>query len=154
MKDVLINACIAGDIRSFKKSFKSKNDLHKKYYGQQLIRWAIQEGHLNIVKFLIDQGANIKKRYTDGFTSLDQAVGEGHLEIVKFLIKVGANVNQRTCSGTALHTACAYGRTAIAKILINNGANTHIKNKSGLTPRWYAGYFRRKGLVKYLRQIE
>lgn len=151
--DALVKACIQGDIRSLKKLIKDKKDLNHKYKTWPLIRWAIQEGHLNIVQYLVDSGVSVRRKYSDGFTPLDQAVGEGHKKIVNFLILSGVDVNQRTVNGTALHTACAYGTTEIARILVKNGADIKVKDKRGWTARSYAGYYRRRALVGYLDQL-
>jgi uncharacterized protein len=91
--------------------------------GRTALLWAIQEGHLGIVKLLIRAGASIEAKDSHGFTPLDQAVGEGNVAIVKFLLKAGADVNGRTQNGTPLHTACAYRRLKIAKLLLMHGAN-------------------------------
>lgn len=146
----LVKACLDGNVQLVKKSIKKKKDLSRKYRSWPLIRWAIQEGRLNIVKYLVQNGVSVTKRYSDGFTPLDQAVGEGHKNIVDFLIKCGVDINQKTINGTALHTACAYGKLTIAKMLIKKGADLRIKDERGWTPRSYAGYYRRKQLTAYL----
>ena len=148
--DDLVKACIEGDLHLLKKSVKNKNDLNRKYRTWPLIRWAIQEGHLDIVEYLVDNGVSVTRKYTDGFTPLDQAVGEGHKKIIDFLINFGVDINQKTVNGTALHTACAYGKLTIAKTLIKNGADIRTKDENGWTARSYAGYYRRKELVNYL----
>jgi ankyrin repeat protein len=151
--DGLIKACIKGDFHSLKKSIKHRKDFNRKYRKWPLMRWAIQEGHLNIVKYLIDNGVSVTRKYSDGFTPLDQAVGEGHKKIIAFLIKSGADVNQKTANGTALHTACAYGKFEIAKTLVKNGANVQIKDEKGWTAKSYAKYYKRKKLVNYLDRV-
>jgi ankyrin repeat protein len=151
--DGLIKACIEGDLRSFKKSIKHRKDLSRKYRTWPLIRWAIQEGHLSIVKYLVDNGVSVTRKYSDGFTPLDQAVGGGYKKIIVFLINSGVDVNQRTVNGTALHTACAYGKLEIVKTLVKNGANVRTKDENGWTARSYAGYYKRKKLVDYLERV-
>jgi ankyrin repeat protein len=151
--DDLVKACVEGDLALLKKSIKNNKDLNRKYRTWPLIRWAIQEGHFSIVKYLVDQGVSVTRKYSDGFTPLDQAVGEGHKKIIAFLIDVGVDVNQKTANGTALHTACAYGKLAIAKTLIENGANIRIKDKKGWTARSYARYYKRTGLARYLDRV-
>jgi ankyrin repeat protein len=150
--DHLLRACFEGNLRKLKTHLKAPEDINRKYRSWTLLRLAIQEGHLGIVKFLVKEGANFRRKYSDGFTPLDQAAGEGHVDIVKFLLHSGVDVNQRSANGTALHTACAYGRIDIAKILIDNGADLKIKNRSGLTARWYAAYFKHMKLKAYLQK--
>jgi ankyrin repeat protein len=50
-------------------------------------------------------------------------------------------VDARTQGGTALHTACAYGRTAIVKLLLDHGADPQARDKAGRRP----SFFIRKG---------
>lgn len=149
----MAKACIEGNLPLLKKSIRSNSDVNLKYRKWPLVRWAIQEGHLSIVKYLVANGVSIKRKYFDGFTPLDQAVGEGNKEIIAFLINSGVDVNQKTINGTALHTACAYGKLEIAKMLVNNGADIRIKDERGWTARSYAGYYKRKKVVEYLDRV-
>jgi ankyrin repeat protein len=72
---------------------------------------ASQNGHLEVVKFLIEKGTNVNasREFSietsgsimsaqliseeDGYTSLYLASQNGHLEVVKFLVEKGANIN-------------------------------------------------------------
>jgi len=150
---VLVLACIEGDLPLLKRHLKNKKDLNKKYRTWPLIRWAIQEGHLNVIEYLVQKGVSVKRRYSDGFTPLDQAVGEGHKKIVSFLINSGVDVNQETVNGTALHTACANCRLPIVKILVKHGADTKIKDDSGWTAIDYAKRNGSKELTNYLSRL-
>ena len=51
---------------------------------------SIQNGHLDIIKYLIKQGANI---HTNDDFALRYNASKGHLNIVKYLIKNGANIH-------------------------------------------------------------
>lgn len=149
----LVKASIEGNLQLLEKSIKNGKDLNRRYRTWPLVRWAIQEGHLNIVKYLVDNGVSVTRKYSDGFTPLDQAVGEGHKKIIAFLIHLGVDVNQKTVNGTALHTACAHGNLDIVKKLVKNGADIRIKDSRGWTARSYAGYYRRKDVVDFLDRV-
>ena len=62
------------------------------------------------------------------------------------MLNSGVNVNQKTANGTALHTACAYGRVEIVKLLLKSGADL-IKDSNDKTPRYYAKYYNRRSVV-------
>ena len=47
-------------------------------------------GYKEVVKLLIDKGADINSKNDDGFTPLDMASQEGHNYIVELLKKNGA----------------------------------------------------------------
>lgn len=77
---------------------------------QRSIKWtgltkAAGKGHVHIVKYLIDQGANVNKGNAYSFTSLMYATQAGNLEIVKLLLQnVDINVSLIDKDGeNALH---------------------------------------------------
>ena len=55
--------------------------------------YAVREGHEDVVKLLLDAGANIEKADADGVTPLLMAVLNGHVALAQSLIARGANVN-------------------------------------------------------------
>jgi ankyrin repeat protein len=63
--------------------------------GETALHLAAGEGHLEIVKLLLEHGADVNAK-TAYETALHLAAGEGHLEIVKLLLEHGADVNAKT----------------------------------------------------------
>jgi hypothetical protein len=61
--------------------------------------WAIQQGHTELVEFLLDHGANIEDRADEGESPLMKAALYGHRAIVRLLIERGAKVRFRTDKG-------------------------------------------------------
>ena len=56
---------------------------------------AAEKGHLEVVRFLVESGANKDQASTDdGSTPLFIAAGKGHLEVVRFLVEFGAKEDQ------------------------------------------------------------
>ena len=63
-------------------------------------------GCRDIVKMLLDAGANIEHKNDQGENALISAVQEGHIDTVKLLLDAGADVNQSNTDGeTALDLA-------------------------------------------------
>lgn len=56
-------------------------------------------GRLDIVKALIDAGADIQKKGQFGYTALHAAAQNGHLDVVQTLVKYGASVNCKNDDG-------------------------------------------------------
>jgi ankyrin repeat protein len=86
---------------------------------------ASYKGQIDIVKLLIETGADINAKNYNGYesTPLMYALVAEHLEVVKLLIKAGANVNAKNIWGeTALFLASRKGYEDIIKILIEVGA--------------------------------
>jgi ankyrin repeat protein len=61
--------------------------------GQSAIMWAAAEGHADVVRALIDAGADFRTRLPSGFTPLLFAVREGRLAVVDALLEAGADPN-------------------------------------------------------------
>ena len=82
---------------------------------------AIKKGHLDIVKYLVEEkGANKGD-------ALRYAASIGNLELVKYLVDHGADVNAKYRDSfgvvqTALMNAAERGHTEIAKYLKEHGA--------------------------------
>ena len=52
-------------------------------------------GHIEAIKLLLDNGADVNTKNKDGWTPIYPASWKGHAETVKLLIDHGANVNAR-----------------------------------------------------------
>ncbi len=93
-------------------------------YGITALFHAAKEGHYEIVKFLIDNGAEVGLGDRSETNALMNAARNGHYEIVKFLLKSGAEVNFASKDNmTALAYAIENGHSAVVKLLLENGAN-------------------------------
>ncbi|XP_015189072.1 PREDICTED: ankyrin-3-like [Polistes dominula] len=101
--------------------------------------------NLEIVQFLIDNGAEIDVENVFGYTPLQNALYNKNFEVAKLLIeKGGADVNRiyinthyarQRLGGTLLHWACRnYDGDEAIKFLIKNGANINATEHDGRTP--------------------
>ena len=88
----------------------------KNNYGWTALMWASREGHLEVVKVLVESSkgglfsffkkGNINDKDNDGWTALIWASRKGHLEVVKYLVSKGADINATDNKGfTALNKA-------------------------------------------------
>ena len=111
---------------------------HYNKYEKTLLHKAVVKGHVEVVKMLIEAGANLD--LSGGSTSpLLQAANEGQIDIVKLLIDAGANINIiYRFGGTPLHYAINKGHVEVAKMLIEAGANVNIQNSQYHSPLYEA----------------
>jgi len=74
---------------------------------------ACQNGHLEIVRLLLEASAAINRAPQHGATPLYMACGKGHLDIVRLLLEASASINQAQENGaTPLYVACQEGATS------------------------------------------
>ncbi len=60
--------------------------------GWTPVKSAAGQGHLEVVKFLVEQGADLTVADDNGWTPVQSAAGNGHLEVVNFLVEKGADL--------------------------------------------------------------
>jgi ankyrin repeat protein len=109
--------------------------------------FAASVGDVEVMKFLLDHGANPHLTTQDNTTPLMAAAGLAveesetripearHLEAVHLLLDLGANVRETNKQGdTALHGAAFLGYDDIIRLLLENGADLNARNKEKQTP--------------------
>jgi uncharacterized protein len=90
--------------------------------GYNALTGAVASGHTEIVKWLLDHGAEPNYRYATGYTPLLTAAANGHLEILKALLTHGADLHAKTNDGkNALAYAEERKHTAVAEYLRSKG---------------------------------
>jgi hypothetical protein len=81
---------------------------------------ASADGHVEVVRILVEQGADVMARDNDGKTSLHAASKKGHVEVTRFLIEHGADVTARADDGrTPLVVAAEVGNVEVIRILVS-----------------------------------
>jgi len=95
---------------------------------------AVGEGHIEIVKLLINKGANVSAITTEGRTPLHMACYNGNKEIIECLINEGADINKQEKDGnTAVHILAERGWPEALSFLLGKNPDLSIKNCYGLT---------------------
>ncbi|KYB24760.1 Serine/threonine-protein kinase fused-like Protein [Tribolium castaneum] len=80
-----------------------------------------------IVKYFIENGADVNKQYRDGFTPLTKAIDNGNVKIVKVLLNSGADVNLANDEGeTPLRIATNKRSIFIVYLLVEKGADMDL----------------------------
>ena len=117
-----------GDIEIAKLLLTNKS----KIKGELLlaIKSPIVESRIDMMKLLIENGANINYADENEFTPLNIAIETGDMELTKFLITNGANVNSLMPYGgvNLIGWAISENNMDLLQILIENGANVNNTN--------------------------
>jgi ankyrin repeat protein len=84
-----------------------------------LIR-ASQEKKIEVIKLLVERGADINQKGFADYTAIYWSCGEnGNIDIVKYLLEKGADVNVQGYNGyNPLHHASYFGQKDIVKLLL------------------------------------
>lgn len=121
-----------GDVEGFQdeKELAPSFDINiKDHKGYSSLMYAAYYNHIDLVKWLIANGADVESPDRGGNTILMGVAFKGHIEVAQLLIKAGADVNVTNLIGmNALQYAQMFGRHDMAVLL--DGAQ--------------AGFFRRK----------
>ncbi|KAI9893551.1 MAG: hypothetical protein M1814_006347 [Vezdaea aestivalis] len=109
------------------------------------------KNHKEIVKLLLENGADIHAKGNYGETALHEAASRGHEAIIKLLLENGADIHAKSDYGeTALHKATSRGHEAIIKLLLENGADIHAKSDYGETALHKATSRGHEAIIKLL----
>ncbi|XP_037486635.1 serine/threonine-protein phosphatase 6 regulatory ankyrin repeat subunit A-like isoform X1 [Triticum dicoccoides] len=118
--------------------------------GETALSYAAVNGTVNVVRYLLDHGANPDKSGPGNRTPLHMAVAKGNCEIVKVLLSKGADVNCYSDSGTPLHIAAVFGLDGAMKILLDHHADCNKSVCIADTPLIVALLAHRRKCVKLL----
>uniref|UniRef100_A0A452UIJ6 Ankyrin repeat and KH domain-containing protein 1 n=1 Tax=Ursus maritimus TaxID=29073 RepID=A0A452UIJ6_URSMA len=87
---------------------------------------ASQEGHLELVKYLLAAGANVHATTATGDTALTYACENGHTDVADVLLQAGADLEHESEGGrTPLMKAARAGHLCTVQFLISKGANVN-----------------------------
>jgi len=113
-------------------------DVHSNLEGisknkhETALHLAARSGFEEIVKLLLDAGANREVRNDHGETPLHVAAADGNRAIMRLLLDARADVNARNFAGeTPLHIAARDGDVEVAELCLSFRANPKEEDKRG-----------------------
>jgi hypothetical protein len=112
--------------------------------GATILHEASRKGRVEILRYLLQNGADVNSKNYNGLTPLHVAAFCGENMVVNALIENGAEVNVKAKDNiTPLHSAAVKGNLDTVEVLISNGADVQASSsKDGSTPEDFA---RREG---------
>jgi ankyrin repeat protein len=107
-----------GDVAAVKAFLDKGVDVNAKtQYGATALAYACDKGHTELVKLLLERGANPNVRDTFyNATPMSWAAPKGYVEIVKLLVEKGA-----TEKGDALNVGVEKGSVELVKLVLDKG---------------------------------
>ncbi|KAL3076185.1 hypothetical protein niasHT_038811 [Heterodera trifolii] len=125
-------------------------------FGSMPLHFACSEGHLEIVKLLVEEGeADIEIADSYGKTALMVACSLQKWDIVRYLIGKGAKVDRTNAKGISpLHLECIDGHLEIVKLLVEGGKADIEKAEADSVIEWsplmVASLTEKWDIVRYL----
>ena len=112
-------------------------------FGVTILAATALVGSVDVVRLLLDKGADVNAKCKDGRTPLlfasDHSVS---VDVMHLLLNKGADVNAKDKYGyTALMNVAGHGLTEIVQLLLDKGADINVKNNVGLTPLMEASHY-------------
>ena len=95
--------------------------------GMTPLLFAIDRGHQDVVRVLLDGGAKVDGANPNGLTPLQFAMIRRNEALALFLLERGADPNNAGPGFPPLHVAAYLGQPAVAKALIARGADVNAR---------------------------
>jgi ankyrin repeat protein len=104
----------------------------KKEDGTALLG-ACDRGFLDVVKVLVERGADPNRQDSRGWTPLSAAIAQDHTPVAEYLITRGANIHDASVSTerSILMLASERGNTSLVRMLIDKGAAVNHTDEDG-----------------------
>ncbi len=101
--------------------------------------WAAARGRLELVRLLLEKGAQVNHQGKGGSTALHRAANEAKADVVRLLLQHGADPNITNAKNeTPLHRAISgqgnRENIEVIKLLVQSRAKLNIPNHEGVTP--------------------
>ena len=126
--DNIFEACSKGDLGGVKRIIEAID-----IYGRTPLNISCYNGHIEVVKFLLEEGADIESKDRCSNSPLNKAsCYEGDLETVKFLVEKGSDIESRDIyERTPLNNACVNRLLEVVKFLVEKGSDIESRDFKG-----------------------
>jgi serine/threonine-protein phosphatase 6 regulatory ankyrin repeat subunit B len=150
----LLNAAKTGDIAQVK-ALMSAGDVDANVidsFQNSALLMAVDNKHLAVAEFLLQQGANIHLDNKYGYTPLMQAVMRNDAKMVSMLLDKGAKIDQKNfyTELTPLMMAVDNGSMEMVELLLVRGAQLNLQDERGRSALMHATAARQPKIAERL----
>lgn len=131
---------------------------HPRFSEWPPLLWASQRGSVDMVRLLLDHGADVSAVEAAGHFALYLASVNGHSGTVELLLERGADLQQqRPYYGPCLSEAARSGWVGVVRVLLKahgrGDLGLHFKERSGLTPLETAARYAQVDCVRAMLEM-
>jgi len=161
MSDIA-NALEEDNLLKVKQAIKNGADLNQMIeVGEDdeyvLLLFALrQRVSCDILRLLIDSGADIAYSTLDGVGILDEAIIFGDIEILRYLCdekELDITTTKRKSGFTPFMQSCCYGKMEVAEFIVARGVDISAKDKMGMSALDYTKRLRKVKMREYLENL-
>jgi ankyrin repeat protein len=118
------------------------------------LQYATRKGYAEVVRVLLEGGANAERAYVNLWTALHYAANMGHLDVCRVLLDWGAKVDPvDDLKNTPLHRAARNGSLSVVELLVQKGADVSLTNYDDQTAKEVARDNGRTDVVDWLDSV-
>ncbi|MEZ0261421.1 MAG: ankyrin repeat domain-containing protein [Alphaproteobacteria bacterium] len=129
----------------------AKGTAKDSYTERRMISWAAEDGRAEVIRLLVERGADPNSGEGGRYTPLMRVVTNGSSEAAKALLELGAKPEIKNYDGeTPLLIAAKNGQGDIVRALVEHGADINARNAAGETALHLVAAKGHANLVKYL----
>ncbi len=130
----LLNACMHGDLNLVKEISESDSTNIRLNFNEPF-HWCCSEGHLDIVKFILEKDPNIDIHSSNEY-AFRWSCSNGHLNVAQYLFSIDNSINIHTNNEQAFCFSCKNGHFDVVKFLWSLNRNIYIRTDDDYAFRW------------------